>query len=128
MEKKRLIDFLNGQNLKIKTSYKLFIKQISFNLFLLLSSFFFGNLFNLFFNKLRHLLIWEPLILFFLLLILELINLTLYTNKTLLFQNFTPLVSKSFCRNTPLAAKKMLNSLKIGLLLGLCIDAFKVGS
>lgn len=110
MKKKRLLNFLNEKSNLLKSSYSFFVKENSYILFLILSSFFFGNLFNLFFKDLKNILIWEPLILFFILILLELINVIIYTIKR------------------PFYYKKLLNSFKMGLLLGLFVDAFKVGS
>ncbi len=97
--------------------HKFSIKKIQFlksNLDFLFKWFFigfiFGNIFGSFLIFLRKWILWDGLVIFFVLLILETINyIFLYKIKR-----------KS--------SRSLIISIRIGLLLGFLIDAYKVGS
>ena len=111
----RLFLFFNIKLLKLKNKYLLFKQNLTITLILIFSSFFFGNLFATVLNQLRNYLNWDPLIFLFFIIVIEKLNSIIYS-KT---KNFNKLLFYFL---------KFLNSLKIGFLLGLFIDAFKVGS
>ncbi len=86
-----------------------FVKSFFLNSFLFLFlGLFLGSLFGTFLDFPRSLGLWDGFIILFIIFICELINLLVYVYKIFLF--------------------KTLNYLKLGFLLALFIDAFKVGS
>ena len=93
-----------------KTKARIFQKDLVFYLLSLISGLFLGGLFGTFLPFFRTKIIWDGLILLTVLGTGEVVNSLFYTKK----QNVRFL--------------KILNFLKIGLLLGFFIDAFKVGS
>ncbi len=112
--KNRFFSYFQIKIVKIQQNFIFFKNNITLTLTLIFSSFFFGNVFALLLEGLRQYFRWDPLILLFFLIFLEIINFFVYSKNIYLLQ-FVKI-------------KKFFNSLKIGLLLGLFIDAFKVGS
>lgn len=98
---------------RIDEKNKLLKKQYLNSLILLFFGFSFGNLFGTFISSIRNFNIWDGLIISLILLFCELVNYLLYQ------QNLKKKINKFY---------NLLNSFKIGLLLGFFIDAFKVGS
>lgn len=95
---------------EVKTDY--FEAQFSFSLFFLFLGFVSGNLFGTFLTFFRAYIIWDGFIMMLGLVLVEFLN----------YVSFTHLNGQ---RKT---TRRRLNFLKIGLLLGFFIDAFKVGS
>nr|UXE30937.1 hypothetical protein Ycf20 [Ostreobium quekettii] len=96
--------------IKIKSNF------LPFSL-LLFTGFFFGNLFGTLVDSFRKLNISDIILIFLLILFNEFINFIIYGNYRM--KNKSPTTSKKF---------SLLNAFKIGVLLGLFIDSFKVGS
>nr|ARO74057.1 hypothetical protein [Ostreobium sp. HV05007bc] len=103
-------------NFIIKKFIKLKKNFLSF-LVLLFIGFFFGNLFGTIVDSVRRLNIADSFLIFLLLLFNEFINFNIYSHY-----------KKK--KNTLVEIKKLnfLNAFKIGFLLGIFIDSFKVGS
>ena len=105
-----LFDFITKKFIKLKTNFLLF-------LFLLFAGFFFGNLFGTFVDSIRKLNIADSFLILILILFTEFINFIVYNNYRKKAANL--IKSKKF---------NFLNAFKIGVLLGIFIDSFKVGS
>jgi hypothetical protein len=118
-KKRRLISFLEKKLSKIKTKYFLFQQDIALTLIFIFGSFFFGNFFANLITNLKNYLKWDFFIVLIFLLFLELINLITYSKNFFIFQFLKIKINNLI---------KLLNSAKIGFLLALFIDAFKVGS
>ena len=86
-------------------------------LFFLFAGFFFGNLFGTFVDSIRKLNVADSILILFLILFNEFINFIIYSNYRK--KNVTLIKSKKF---------NFGNAFKIGILLGIFIDSFKVGS
>nr|AYC63822.1 hypothetical protein Ycf20 [Dichotomosiphon tuberosus] len=96
--------------LKIFQKNKNFLNFIEKSLLSLYLGFFIGNFFGTFFKNIYEFLLWDGFIIIFLNLFLEFINNIIYKiNKKNIFL-------------------KILKNIKIGILIGFFIDAFKVGS
>lgn len=93
----------------LKEKFGYFETKFSFSLFLLFLGFVFGNLFGTFLNFFRTYIIWDGFIMMLSLVLIEVLN----------YVSFTATCHTLW---------RSLNFLKIGLLLGFFIDAFKVGS
>nr|WDY12794.1 hypothetical chloroplast RF20 [Chloroidium sp. KL-2023a] len=107
----------------LRTKYLFLQKNFSGLLALLFFGFLLGNLFSTFLNTLRFFFIWDVFIIFILIVLLEILNYTVYRNKNrLLF--FSPFLKYG---STKLVVQ-FLNFFKIGLMIGFFVDAFKVGS
>jgi cytochrome c biogenesis protein CcdA len=100
----------------IKKFIKLKNNFLSF-LFLLFTGFFFGNLFGTFVDSIRRLNIADSVLIFLLLLFNEFLNFLIYSNY-----------KKKIDIGTKSKKINFLNAFKIGFLLGIFIDSFKVGS
>jgi hypothetical protein len=120
----RLIRFLTqfSKNLKEKLSF--FQMKFSSAIFFLFSGFVAGNLFGTFLPAIRVLIPWDGFILVSFLFFVEVISYIRYQSEgrffLLLWQFPFSYKKRVFWKN--------FNFLKIGLLLGFFIDAFKVGS
>ena len=88
-----------------------------FSLLLLSVGFLVGSLFASFLGGLRSLFRWDGLVLLALLLFQEGISLFSYSKK-----------GQPSPYSSPLRLPSLFNALKVGLLLGLFVDGFKVGS
>nr|AYC64434.1 hypothetical protein Ycf20 [Pseudochlorodesmis sp. HV01306b] len=73
----------------------------------------FGNLFGTFLNFLRNEIVWDGTVLILIILVFEFLNSLIYQKKKI---------------KASLRCFLILKNFQIGLLLGLFIDAFKVGS
>lgn len=128
---------------KLKEKTYIFKKSFTMSFFILLAGFLFGNLFGTFLNILRFFIPWDGFILLLILLILEIISFLSYQKKYSFFiqqpKNSHP-INKNIInqRNEKYFSflllpenrliYKNLNFMKIGLMFGFFIDAFKVGS
>ena len=124
----------------LRTKYFFLQKNFPGLLALLLFGFLLGNVFGTFLNTLRFFFIWDVFIIFLLIVLLEILNYTVYRNKNrLLF--FSPFLlsrgqlelhSSSSTASQKYGSTKVvvqfLNFFKIGLMIGFFVDAFKVGS
>jgi uncharacterized membrane protein YfcA len=110
MENTNLNTVITNSLSYLKNKTVLFQKDLLIYLLSLISGLFLGGLFGTFLPFFRTKIIWDGLILLIVLGSVEILNSLFYTKK----QNVRFL--------------KILNFLKIGLLLGFFIDAFKVGS
>nr|YP_009105832.1 hypothetical chloroplast RF20 [Koliella corcontica]AIT94532.1 hypothetical chloroplast RF20 [Koliella corcontica] len=99
---------------KTKKYYYCKKNKFTINLFFLFIGFILGNTFGTFLNTLRQYFIWDGYIITLLLIFLEIINKLIYNNQFINYKNKK--------------AIKNLNFIKIGILFGFFIDAFKVGS
>jgi hypothetical protein len=109
------------------SSFGGFLKmQLSFHLFILLLGFVLGNLFPTFFGDFLG-KVGTPLFLF---LALDFFNYFYYTNAVSKTLNFSRESKRTGANNisSPSSFSSRANSLKIGFLFGLFVDAFKVGS
>ena len=101
---------------KINEKNKILKKQFLNSLIVLFFGFSFGNLFGTFISSIRNFNVWDGLIISLILLFCELVNYLLYQQNK---RNSKKQINEFY---------NLLNSFKIGLLLGFFIDAFKVGS
>lgn len=147
----RLLVIFKELLIKIKKSFFGYNTTISLGLFFLFFGFLLGNLFGSFLTFLRQFIIWDGFIIAFLLIIIECINFFNYTSKKQMvfvlpknnLKNSEYSVSrelflannffyKLFNNKSLLQEKKLflknINLLKIGVMLGFFIEAFKVGS
>ena len=109
------------------SSFGGFLKmQLSFHLFILLLGFVLGNLFPTFFGGFLG-KVGTPLFLF---LALDFFNYFYYTNAVSKTLNLSRESKRTGANNisSPSSFSSRANSLKIGFLFGLFVDAFKVGS
>lgn len=120
----RIVQFLKTFSESFKDKFSFF--QISFSsaIFFLFSGFLGGNLFGTFLNGIRILVPWDGFIVASFLFFVEILSYIRYHSKNRFF-----LILWKF----PFSYRKRVfwknfNFLKIGLMLGFFIDAFKVGS
>ncbi len=120
----RIVFFINKFSIYLKRKNSFFKEVFSFALFTLFFGFLIGNLFGTFLNTIRSFIFWDGFIISIILFIMEFLNFLLY-NKT---KRFFFLFQKiSYYSNNQIIWKS-LNYLKIGIMFGFFIDAFKVGS
>ena len=120
----RIVFFINQLKVYLSRKNSFFKEVFSFALFTLFFGFLIGNLFGTFLNTIRSFIFWDGLIIFIILFIMELLNFILY-NK---YKRFFVIYQKiSYYPNNQILWKN-LNYLKIGIMFGFFIDAFKVGS
>lgn len=103
----------------LKEKFGYFETKFSFSLFLLFLGFVFGNLFGTFLNFFRTYIIWDGFIMMLGLVSIEILNYISFNREN------DPRLKHLNSNHNP---KRSVNFLKIGLLLGFFIDAFKVGS
>ena len=120
----RIVFFINQLKVYLNRKNSFFKEVFSFALFTLFVGFLIGNLFGTFLNTIRYFIFWDGLIVFIILSIMELLNFLLY-NKAKRF--FVISQKISYYPNNQIIWKS-LNYLKIGIMFGFFIDAFKVGS
>ena len=120
----RIVFFINQLKVYLSRKNSFFKEVFSFALFTLFFGFLIGNLFGTFLNTIRSFIFWDGLIIFIILSIMEVLNFILY-NKAKRF--FVISQKISYYPNTQIFWKS-LNYLKIGIMFGFFIDAFKVGS
>jgi len=120
----RIVFFINQLKVYLNRKNSFFKEVFSFALFTLFVGFLIGNLFGTFLNTIRSFIFWDGLIIFIILSIMELLNFILY-NKAKRF--FVISQKISYYPNNQIIWKS-LNYLKIGIMFGFFIDAFKVGS
>jgi hypothetical protein len=120
----RIVFFINQLKVYLNRRIFFFKEVFSFALFTLFVGFLIGNLFGTFLNTIRYFIFWDGLIIFIILSIMELLNFILY-NKAKRF--FVISQKISYYPNNQIIWKS-LNYLKIGIMFGFFIDAFKVGS
>ena len=122
-QKIRFSKFIKRSFFETKNKYLFFKKYFSLGIFFLFLGFLLGNIFGTFLNLFRNYLIWDGLIVFFLIFFCEIVNYNIYTKKKKLSHIFP------WSLKFPVAILwKFLNYFKIGILFGFFIDAFKVGS
>ena len=124
MSETRLIRFFIKFLTNFKEKFSFFQRRFSSAIFFLFSGFLVGNLFGTFLPPIRLLLPWDGFIVILFLFFVEIISYIRYHHpgRFFLFMWKFPFYSgkELFWKN--------FNFLKIGLLLGFFIDAFKVGS
>jgi hypothetical protein len=121
----RLISAVSTLWAQLNTRLQLTRENISFHLFCLVGGFFLGNIFGTFLNVLRGIFHWDGLIILAFIFLCEFIS----------FQTYRP-IAEAKTRATPIRAQESvsilswrpLNLIKLGLLFGFFVDAFKVGS
>jgi hypothetical protein len=121
----RLISAVSALWAQLNTRLQLTRENISFHLFCLVGGFFLGNIFGTFLNVLRGIFHWDGLIILAFIFLCEFIS----------FQTYRP-IAEAKTRATPIRAQESvsilswrpLNLIKLGLLFGFFVDAFKVGS
>ena len=125
----RLVDFIRNSEKRTMQHFLLDRKKqwsrdsFTKTVCLLLAGFLIGNLFGTFLSTIRQSIAWDGLIVFILVSIIEIISYNVYHNKDrpfFLFVLYPKTIKRSFWRS--------FNLLKIGLMMGFFIDAFKVGS
>ena len=132
----RIVFFINQLKVYLNRKNSFFKEVFSFALFTLFVGFLIGNLFGTFLNTIRSFIFWDGLIIFIILSIMELLNFLLYSKAKRFFvisQKISYYPMRSQAAHTASAANnqiiwKNLNYLKIGIMFGFFIDAFKVGS
>ena len=133
----RTVLFINQLFLNLERKNTFFKEVFSFALFTLFFGFLIGNLFGTFLNTIRSFIFWDGLIIFIILFIMESLNFFLYKNtlkgvrKINQFFTVFQKISYSICgfkKKQNQFIWKSLNFLKIGIMFGFFIDAFKVGS
>jgi cytochrome c biogenesis protein CcdA len=120
----RIVFFINKLKIYLKRKNSFFKEVFSFALFTLFFGFLIGNLFGTFLNTIRSFILWDGFIIFIILVIMEFLNFLLYNKAkrfSVIFQRI------SYYSNNQIIWKS-LNYLKIGIMFGFFIDAFKVGS
>ena len=150
----RIVFFIKKSIFYIQRKNSFFKEVFSFALFTLFFGFLIGSLFGTFLNTIRFFIFWDGFIIFIIIFFMECYNFFLYNcffkkicdlscfakkrfpfcwNKasTLFWLAhplfvFFPYNQKSFINNQMIW--KVINLLKIGILFGFFIDAFKVGS
>ena len=107
----QFFNFIAKKFIKLKEGF------LSFLIFLFIG-FFFGNLFGTIVGSIRKLNVADSFLIFILILFNEFINFNIYSRY------------RSTMNNNIIKAKYLsfLNAFKIGFLLGIFIDSFKVGS
>lgn len=120
----RIARFLKKFSQNFKDKFSFFQMSFSSAIFFLFSGFLMGNLFGTFLNGIRSFIPWDGFIVAIFLFFVEILTYIRYHIKGRFF-----LLLWKF----PFSYKKRifwknLNFLKIGLMLGFFIDAFKVGS
>lgn len=126
----RTVLFINQLFLNLERKNTFFKEVFSFALFTLFFGFLIGNLFGTFLNTIRSFIFWDGLIIFIILFIMESLNFFLYKKRNQFFTVFQK-ISYSICgfkKKQNQFIWKSLNFLKIGIMFGFFIDAFKVGS
>jgi Protein of unknown function (DUF565) len=121
----RLISAVSTLWAQLNTRLQLTRENISFHLFCLVGGFFLGNIFGTFLNVLRGIFHWDGLIILAFIFLCEFIS----------FQTYRP-IAEAKTRATLIRAQESvyilswrpLNLIKLGLLFGFFVDAFKVGS
>ena len=109
--------------------FKVKEKNFTIALFFLFSGFLIGNLFGTFLALIRQVVQWDGLILAVLIALLETISYFRYSKKFFIRSRVNDnFKTNVFLLNENWLIWKNLNYLKIGVLLGFFIDAFKVGS
>ena len=147
----RIVFFIKKSIFYIQRKNSFFKEVFSFALFTLFFGFLIGNLFGTFLNTIRFFILWDGFIIFIIIFIMEFYNCFLYNrffkkiceipkklpypfccwNKAnTIFWNplfvFFSYKQEFFTNNKIIW--KTINLLKIGVLFGFFIDAFKVGS
>ena len=120
----RIVFFINQLKVYLNRKNSFFKEVFSFALFTLFVGFLIGNLFGTFLNTIRSFIFWDGLIIFIILCIMELLNFILYNKAKRFFVIYKKI---SYEPNNQIIWKS-LNYLKIGIMFGFFIDAFKVGS
>lgn len=120
----RIFIFLQPLLLKIYQRFLFFQNTFPVGIFFLFFGFLFGNIFGTFLQTIRNFFYWDGFIVFILIFFIEIISYIIYHREGRYF---------FFLWNFPIFFKKTVfwrsfNYLKIGLMLGFFIDAFKVGS
>ena len=116
------LGLLNRKLLFLKTNFSL-------SLFSLFLGFLSGNLFGTFLTSLRTFLPWDGWIVCSLLFCFEVISYQVYHSKNRSFLFLWKFPGITVTQSTgPTTFWRQLNYVKIGLLLGFFVDAFKVGS
>ena len=115
---RRLFGFLASGRFEFERKVSGLNKYLSITLFCFFLGFILGNLFGTFLSGFRQIFHWDGFIIFYLLGFIEITN----------YANYDPKGKKAFFISRNEFAWKMCNFLKIGLLFGFFIDAFKVGS
>lgn len=127
--KTRLLNFIlssskkNTRHLLLDQNGKWSVDRFTRMYSLLLIGFLIGNLFGTFLNTIRNYIMWDGIIVFFLISFIELLNYNVYHNKNRSFLFFIihpKIIKRHFW--------KYFNFFKIGLMVGFFVDAFKVGS
>lgn len=106
----QFFDFIIKKFIKLKSNF------LSF-LFLLFAGFFFGNLFGTLVDSIRNFNIADSALILLLILFNEFINFIIYNDDR-----------KKINGSDKSKQYNFLNAFKIGVLLGIFIDSFKVGS
>ena len=132
----RIISFLRKSYFYVQRKNSFFKEVFSFALFILFFGFLIGNLFGTFLNTIRFFILWDGFIILMIICIMECYNCFLYNR-------FFKKIRENFCKRVCLfvcfsynqnlftsnqTIWKAINLLKIGILFGFFIDAFKVGS
>ena len=121
----RLISTVSTLWARLNTRLQLTRENISFHLFCLVGGFFLGNIFGTFLNALRAIFHWDGLIILTFIFLCEFIS----------FQTYRPIaaaktraISIRAQESVSIVSWRPLNLIKLGLLFGFFVDAFKVGS
>ena len=127
----RIVFFINKLKVYLKKKDSFFKEVFSFALFTLFFGFLIGNIFGTFLNTIRSFILWDGFIIFIILIIMEFLNFLLYNTRLPFFarpKRFFVIFQKISSYSNNQIILKSLNYLKIGIMFGFFIDAFKVGS
>lgn len=124
----RLSSFLKKSVTRIEEKFFFFQNRFSSSLFFLFFGFLLGNLFGTFLNALRSFIYWDGFIVGSVIIFIEIISYISYHKPGRSFFNFWTFRVTNTLVFKRLVFWKYMNFLKIGLLVGFFIDAFKVGS
>ena len=127
----RIVFFIRKLCFYLQKKISFFKELFSFALFTLFFGFLIGNLFGTFLNTIRSFVLWDGLIIFIILFFMEFYNCFLYNRFFKKVRDIPLFVLFSYKGDLFLNNQmiwKTINLLKIGVLFGFFIDAFKVGS
>lgn len=113
----RLISTISALWVRFNTRLQVTNDNLPFHLFCLVCGFFLGNIFGTFLNSLRNIFPWDGLIILAFVFVCEFIS----------FQAYRPL-PRRIMERVSFFSWRPWNLMKLGLLFGFFVDAFKVGS
>lgn len=118
----RLMSSVRGLTTRVRFRLQSTQQQLPFHLICLITGFFLGNIFGTFLNFLRRAVPWDGFIIGAFICLCEYISFQTYRRRT------RPRNGSVSDEHPVFGSWRPLNLLKLGLLFGFFVDAFKVGS